>query len=229
MQHDGDTVLVEDMHKSELHSITAEPTKLDKNSTNEVQLMEDMGKACEHEVLGECLLDQYQCELSSLAIESEIQSHGYLMVSIDDKVKGIKANDKDLCTKNKFDVLNQGIEYENSGNAESNRNKDESNANNDIVVEYSTTTKDKDAPLNNEAYIGVIDYVIDESVNNKRIKEEDIVETGGGIEKNVWGDVVKDKEASAVNNVHEVNKKIIEQQSHESIIDSEKKEDDTKT
>ncbi|KAJ8556240.1 hypothetical protein K7X08_022998 [Anisodus acutangulus] len=84
VQPDG-TIPVEAMHKSDLHSIIAKPTELDMNNTNKAQQMEDMGMCSEHEDLGECLIVQSQCELSSLAIESEIKSHGPVMVSIDDE------------------------------------------------------------------------------------------------------------------------------------------------
>ncbi|KAK4343907.1 hypothetical protein RND71_037001 [Anisodus tanguticus] len=86
-QPDG-AVPVEDMYKTELHSIAAEPTKLAINSTNKVPQMEDMGKGDEYQEPGECLLVQSQSELPSLAIESEIQSHGPIMISIDDKGVG---------------------------------------------------------------------------------------------------------------------------------------------
>ncbi|KAJ8527599.1 hypothetical protein K7X08_015050 [Anisodus acutangulus] len=86
-QPDG-AVLVEDMYKTELHSIVVEPTELDMNNTNKVPQMEDMGKGDEHEELGECLLVQSLSELPSLASESEIQSHGPIMISVDDKGVG---------------------------------------------------------------------------------------------------------------------------------------------
>ncbi|KAJ8555086.1 hypothetical protein K7X08_000021 [Anisodus acutangulus] len=158
-----------------------------------------------------------------------------------DKGKGIKANDKEVCTKNKFDVLNQCIEEEKSVDAESDRNNDDSNANKDIIVKDSNeadihkdapvnneTDIDRDDPVINETVIDVKDYVTDEYVNNKGIEEDGIiiVDTESGIDKEIRGDGVKEIEASAVNNVHEINKVIIEQQSHKSIDHSENKKDD---
>ncbi|KAJ8538856.1 hypothetical protein K7X08_033985 [Anisodus acutangulus] len=43
---------IEDMDKTELHSITSEPTKLVMNSTYKAPQMEDLGKGGEHEELG---------------------------------------------------------------------------------------------------------------------------------------------------------------------------------
>ncbi|KAJ8562464.1 hypothetical protein K7X08_011755 [Anisodus acutangulus] len=87
VQPDG-AVPVEDMHKTELHSIVAKPTELDMNSKNKAPQMEDMWKGGEHEELGERLLVQSQSELPNLAIESDIQSYGPVMVSVDDKGVG---------------------------------------------------------------------------------------------------------------------------------------------
>ncbi|KAJ8574011.1 hypothetical protein K7X08_010522 [Anisodus acutangulus] len=102
-----------------------------------------------------------------------------------DKGKSIKANDNEVCNKNNFDVLNQYIKEEKGENLESNRNKEGSNANKDIVVEDSTTAKAIDAPINNAADVGVTNDVTVEHVHNKEIEEEYIVEIEGGIDNNV--------------------------------------------
>ncbi|KAJ8562503.1 hypothetical protein K7X08_011794 [Anisodus acutangulus] len=137
-----------------------------------------------------------------------------------EKCKGIKLNDKEVYSKNKFDVLNQCIEEEKSEDVESNRTKQGSNANKDIVVDDSTTAKVIDAPTNNAVDVGITDYVTIEPMHNKKIEEEYIMEIEGGIDNNI--------EVNEVNNDHEANKVIIEQQLQESMGHSENKEEDTR-
>ncbi|KAJ8555530.1 hypothetical protein K7X08_013026 [Anisodus acutangulus] len=99
-------------------------------------------------------------------------------------------------TKGNDKRMDEDKEEEKNVDAESDRNKKDSNAKKEIVVEDSNEAKDRDDIVNKEAEIDVAD----ESVNNKVIEEEEgdnnkMVEIECGIDKELRDDIVKDLES----------------------------------
>ncbi|KAJ8526446.1 hypothetical protein K7X08_028923 [Anisodus acutangulus] len=84
-----------------------------------------------------------------------------------DKAKGSKANDKEVCTKNNFHVLNQCIKDEKNVDAESDTRKDGTNSSKEIVDVVSNVDKDGDDIVYKDAGIDIAD----KSVDNKVIEE----------------------------------------------------------